>query len=101
MYDNKLLEKSYLLSIYKLQVESLDLHLGLSTRSALDLADSIGDEVLGSADALERLRRNYTGHVLELRRINIELTCKMIERNMMLEAKETALVEQRARCSNV
>ncbi|XP_054830493.1 protein Atg16l2 [Eublepharis macularius] len=98
---NKLLEKSCLLSTYKLQADSLDLQMGLSARSALEPVDSAGGEVLDSAQVLERLKRNYEGHIGQLQRINVELTCEMIERNTLLEAKETALVEQRGRLASV
>ncbi|KAL8191353.1 UNVERIFIED_CONTAM: hypothetical protein K2H54_072512 [Gekko kuhli] len=50
---------------------------------------------------LECLKRSYEEHIVELQRINEDLTCEMMERNTILKAKKTALVEQSDRLASV
>ncbi|XP_077197276.1 protein Atg16l2 isoform X2 [Paroedura picta] len=50
---------------------------------------------------LECLKRSYEEQIVELQRINEELTCEMIERSTTLKAKKTALEEQRSRLASV
>ncbi|XP_015265946.1 PREDICTED: autophagy-related protein 16-2 [Gekko japonicus] len=99
---NKLLEKSFMLGARKLRAESLALRMELPARSVPEEpADSVGGEVLDSAQMLECLKRSYEEHIVELQRINEELTCEMMERNTILKAKKTALAEQSNRLASV